>query len=85
MSLFTKNTSKTSMEYASFLEILELPKLTHDMMLCDSMVTMLKNKSPGNDSITVEFYQFSWYDIKDFYINSIDSSQMKKDFSVPQR
>lgn len=54
------------MEYASFLEILELPKLTHDMMLCDSMVTMLKNKSPGNDSITVAFYQFSWYDIKDF-------------------
>ena len=70
------------MEYASFLEILELPKLTHDMMLCDSMVTMLKNKSSGNDSITVAFYQFSWYDIKDFYINS---SQMKKDFSVPQR
>lgn len=39
-SLFIKNTLKTSTEYDSFQEILDLPKLTHyNMMLCDDNLT----------------------------------------------
>ena len=35
--------------------------------LFDSMITMPKNKSPGNVDIKIELYQFFRHDIKDFY------------------
>ena len=49
------------------------------------MITTPKNKFPGNDSLTTEFYQFFWHDIKDFFISSINCSQMRKEFSVSQK
>ena len=75
-SPFTRNTPKTSTEYASYLETLDLQKLTeYNMMLCEdnfgSIITMPKNKSPGNEGAIIAFYQLVWHDKKDLYINCI--------------
>lgn len=75
-SPFTRNTPKTSTEYASYLETEDLQKLTdYNMMLCEdnfgSIITMPKNKSPGNEGAIIVFYQLVWHDKKDLYINCI--------------
>ena len=44
-----------------------------------------KKQFPWNGGLTIEFYQFFWHNMKDFYRNSINYSQMKKEFSVSQK
>ena len=46
---------------------------------------MPKNKSPGNDGLTAEFYKCFWDDIKDCFLNSIRTTNYEKEFSISQR
>ena len=73
---------------------LDVPETTYDnMILCegnltekklfDSMITMPKNKYPGNDSLTIEFYQFFWHDKKNFHIKNV--FKKKKKIRVSQK
>ena len=81
------------MEYASFLG---LPKLTHDnTMFCegnltekelfDSMITTLKNRLLEMTASQLNFFNsFDIITLRNF-LNSINWSQMKKEFSVSQK
>ena len=46
---------------------------------------MPNNKSLGNDGLTKEFFLTFWDDIKHIYISSIQTADIKKEFSTSQR
>ena len=53
---------------------------------CENVVTSLKkNKSPGNDGITAEFYQYFWEEIKVSLVESFNYSYEVGEMSVSQR
>ena len=47
--------------------------------------TFAKNKTPGNDGIPVEFYQFFWDDIKECMLESFNYSFEHGKLSNSQR
>ena len=42
-------------------------------------------KSPGNDGLTKEFYEYFWNVIKDPLMNSINEARKNKKLSISQR
>ena len=79
-----------------FLENVNLPTLTNEQALeCESIISetellkalksMKKDKSPGNDRITKEFYEFFWDDIKNSLSDSIKKSFMSGELSTFQK
>ena len=44
-----------------------------------------KNKSPGNDGLTVEFYFFFWNDIADMLVNCYIESHNEYSLTTSQR
>ena len=71
--LFSKKDLNDS-DTESFLEGLELPKISEsEKNLCDqeitiedlkeSMLSMSEDKSPGNDGISTEFYNYFWEEV----------------------
>ena len=47
--------------------------------------TFEKNKSPGNDGLTAEFYQFFWYPIGHLVVDSFNKSFDEGMLSASQR
>ena len=75
-NLFKENLNTSKDAIFSFLENINLPTLTNEQALeCEGIISetellkalkSIKNdKSPGNDGITKEFYEFFWDAIKD--------------------
>lgn len=50
-----------------------------------ALSTFTPNKSPGNDGLAAEFYQFYWEDIKDMLFDSYQESIIKKEMSTSQK
>ncbi len=48
--------------------------LTHEELL-ETVLKLLKNKSPGPDGITAEFYKKFWYLLKDHYMEYINAAR----------
>ena len=85
-----------SQKDSNFLNTLDIPKLSTDqIILCDieltekdlddSMKSMRKDKSPGNDGLTKEFYVTFWDDIKASFISSSKQAKKRKELSISQR
>ena len=53
--------------------------------LCYALKYMPTNKSPRKDGLTKEFSQTFWDDIRDIYISSIRTVDIKKEFSISER
>ena len=79
-----------------FLEGLNLPKISDsEQLLCEteitlddlkeSMLSMCDDKSPGNDGITRELYNFFWEDVGMLMYDSFMEAKVKKELSVSQR
>ena len=79
-----------------FLENINLPTLTNEQALesesiisetelLKALKSMKKDKSPGNDRITKEFYEFFWDDIKNSLSDSIKKSFMSGELSTFQK
>ena len=49
------------------------------------MKSMKNDKSPGNDSLTKEFYVTFWDDIKATFISSLKQAKERKRLSISQR
>ena len=80
----------------SFLENINLPTLTNEQALeCEGITSetellkalksMKNDKSPGNDGITKEFYEFFWDDIKNSLSESIKKSFTSGELSTSQK
>ena len=50
-----------------------------------SLSFMQDCKSPGNEGLTKEFYEYFWNVIKDPLMNSIKEARKKKRLSISQR
>ena len=83
--LCKKNVSKSDSEKKSFLNSIALPNLTSEGFdICESeitekdLITALKSipngKSPEYDSLTEEFYEHFWDNLKFYSINSFINS-----------
>ena len=83
-------------EQTNFLDTLQIPKLSDDeCLLCEGELTenelynalknMPNNKSPGNDRLTKEFFLTFWDDIKDIYLSSIRTADIKTEFSISKK
>ena len=46
---------------------------------------MNKNKSPGSDGFSTEFFKFFWIDLKSFVVNSINFGSLLGELSVTQK
>ena len=84
------------MPLCSFLENINLPTPTNEQALaCEGTISeteLLKalksiknNKSPGNDEIRKEFYEFFWDDIKNSLSNSIKKSFISGELPTSQK
>ena len=88
-SLFRKGDSKPPSQINDFLDKVQLPKLNiTESNECDnelsekelyiSLMSMQKNKSPGNDGLTKEFFVAFWEDIKGVFLNSCRTAKLKR-------
>ena len=66
-----------------YFDDLQNPKLTQESAeRCEGLLTeqecyqvvleFSKNKAPGSDGLSIEFYKFFWADIKDLLVNSLN-------------
>ena len=94
-TLFKNPINKTTKDCINFLSTLEIPKLTKTQKafcendpteenLYDALSGMAKEKLPGNDGLTCEFYLTFWEKIKTPFINSLRESKYKKELSSSQ-
>ena len=95
-TLFKQNFSKTYVEKQRFLNSLSNKALTNEQYdLCenkinetdlfDSMKSMKKIKTPGNDGLTKEFYKTFWDELKTPLMESVNQAFRTKILSISQR
>ena len=98
--LYSENISHTETEVTDatnfFLEDNDLPKVDEECKnKCEALITeaellrgvkaMKKNKSPGSDGLTSEFYQFFWIDIKHILLASLNYALQNGKLSTDQK
>ena len=81
-NLFQSDKRSSKYDIAQFLSSIQIPSLTEeqpakceisifeDELIC-ALKNMPKNKSPGNDDITKEFYEIFWDELKIPFIASL--------------
>ena len=81
-SLFSRNVHDQTDKTETYLELIPLPKLTNKQTLsCEGIISedevfnilksMENNKSPGNDGLSKEFYEYFLNEIKSPFLVSI--------------
>ena len=91
-NLFKSNCTK-SYGCKKFLDKIKIPVLTSEKAnICErdlveselfkSLSFMQDCKSPGNEGLTKEFYEYFWNVIKDPLMNSIKEARKKKKLSI---
>ena len=95
-NLFKKNIKKSVSEINNFLDKIDLPTISDEHYAnCETEITeenlfvalksMPRNKSPGNDGLSIEFYETFWEDIKDIFFNSLKQAKVNGSLSISQR
>ena len=80
----------------AYLELIPLPKLTNEQALsCEGIISedkvfkslksMENNKSPGNDGLSKEFYEYFWNEIKNPFLASIHRAFLNQELSSSQK
>ena len=64
---------------------LEQEGIISETELTKALKSMKNDKSPGNDGITKEFYEFFWDDIKNYLSGSIKKSFIIGELSTSQK
>lgn len=66
-------------------ELIHTERELYETDLLESLGELQKNKSPGFDGVTVEYYLFFWSELKDHLMDSIAESKMTKELSEMQK
>ena len=64
---------------------LSLARLFTREELKDAIMNMQNNKSPGNDGLTKEFYDFFWADLEEFFFQVTECIYRDNDLSTSQK
>ena len=94
--LYKSNNSFSINLFNAFIDGIAMPKLSLvEMSQCEGPITQLecdtalnqlaRNKSPGSDGLTTDFYNFFWKDILDLVMASFNESYSKGTLSCAQR
>ena len=94
--LYTSKINKSSPDIDNYLKNVKIDKLsTEDQLSLEGKMTledcykavqtMKKNKSPGNDGLTVEFYQKFWSVFGKYVVNSFNTSYERGELSASQK
>ena len=95
-NLFKSNKKSSKYDIAQFLGLIQIPCLTEEQSakceiliskdeLIYSLKNMPRNKSPGNDGLTKEFYETFWDELKIPFIASLRKLFLKKELSNSQK
>ena len=95
-NFFKKNVSKSDSERESFFNSITLPNLkSKSFDICESKITekdlitalrsMPNGKSPGQDGLIKEFYEYFWANLKFYFINSLKQSKIDGRLPICQR
>ena len=95
-NLFQKTIAKSLSDIEMFLSDIHLPTTSDENYnICkaeiteDNLLVALKsipnNKTPGDDSLSKEFYGTFWEDIKDVFIKSLKQAKIEGSLSISQR
>ena len=95
-NLFKSNCTKPYDDYKKFLDKIKTPVLTNkkaiicqgdlaEIELFKSLSSMQDCKSPGNDWLTKEFFEYFLNVMKDPQMNSITEAWKKKSLSISQQ
>ena len=87
--LFKKTICNANSKIVSFLDNFSLPVINNDFFnLCEndltedelliSLKSMQNNKTPGNDGLTIEFYETFWNEIKYVFLDSLKQTKEKR-------
>ena len=79
-SLFSRKVQNHTDKIEAYLEFIYLPKLTNKQILsCEGIISkdevfkrlksVENNKSPGNDGLSKEFYEYYWNEIKNLFFS----------------
>ena len=94
-NLFKSDKRSSKYDIAQFLSSIQVPCLTEeqsakceiliseDELIC-ALKNMPKNKSPGNDGLTKEFYETFWDELKKPFIASLRKSFLTEELSNSQ-
>ena len=93
-TLFKSDKRSSKYDIAQFLSSIQVPCLTEsakceiviseDELIC-ALKNMPKNKSPGNDGPTKEFYEKFWDELKILFIASLRKSFLEEELSNSQK
>ena len=95
-NLFKRKLTKTNHAYDEFLRDNSLPTLSQEKKnVCNEeineqevifeMKNFSSNKSPGNDSLTKDFYETFWEELEQPFINSLNQATVSKKLVTSQR
>ena len=93
-SLYSNSQYDKTLEHSFFTN--NIPKLSDEnKRLCENNITiqecemaiykMKKDKSPGTDGFTVEFYQYFWNELKELVYNSLIAAYNSNELSYEQK
>ena len=92
-NLFKSDKRSSKCYITQFLSSIRIPRLTEEQSAkCEILISeaelicalknMPKNKSPGNDGLTKEFYEKFWDDLKIPFIGSLRKSFLKEELTL---
>ena len=94
--LFAKTLQKSSPQVNNFFENIILPVLNQEQKqdckneiskkeVIDAFKSFSNNKSPGNEGLTKEFFEASWSELKEPFLNYISQTKINKKLIASQR
>ena len=95
-SLFSEKIENETKFLEEFFKNIDLPKLSHEQInICEGEITekeifnalksMDKDKSPGNDGLSKEFYELFWNEIKKPFLASVREGFLNEELSISQQ
>ena len=95
-SLFSSKVQNQTDKIEACLELMPLPKLTNEQALsCEGIISedevfmilkpMENNKSPGNDGLSKECYEYVFHEIKNLFLASIHREFLNQELSSSQK